>query len=95
LNPDVNKLDCKTCSEGQKIDRGCEKDSSIPGRWEIEGTKYQRCPISLIDNNTYWYMKAHHFMKQGMLPKNVGWMNHSNKFIEAMTFISREVSKNG
>ena len=78
-----------------KEDRGCTRDSIIPGRWEIDGVTYSRCPISIMDKNYYWYVRAHNFMNHGMLPYNLGWMQHPNKFIEAMSFISKELSKNG
>jgi len=92
LNLDKLKLDCKTCTKEQKEDRGCTEDSIIPGRWQIGDEKFERCPIEYINSDIYWYIKAYNFMEKGILPRDGGWMNQSNKFIEGISFITKELN---
>ena len=82
------ELDCRTCTEEQKKDRGCESNSPIPDRWQIGNEKFQRCPIKFIDNNAFWCIKAYNFLEKGILPRQGGWLDQANKFIEIMDFIN-------
>ena len=85
-------LDCNACNEYQKEDRGCIKDSPIPGRWKIGKDEYQRCPLKLITEESKWWIRTYNFMEKGILPRAGGWMDQSNKFVSAMGLISREVN---
>jgi len=87
-------MNCRDCHKEQREERGCEKDSVIPGRWKIGDDFYQRCPIKLITEDTNEYLFAYQFYKEGFLPNGKGWANESMKFIQAMKIISSEVNKN-
>ena len=76
-----------------KEDRGCEQDSPIPGRWSIGDIVLNRCPLKSVDNRIYWYIKAYNFLEKGVLPTSGGWLDQSNKFIEAMNLITNEMEK--
>ena len=84
-------LDCKTCTKEQKEERGCEHDSRVPKRWQVGDYVFQRCPIKEVGSDFFWYIKAYNFMEKGILPRQGGWLDQSNKFIEAMVFIQGEI----
>jgi len=75
-----------------KIERGCEKDSPIPNKWQIGGVVSQRCPKKQTDSNIGVYFTAYNFYKNGFLPNPGGWLNQTAKFIEVISLIDREVS---
>ena len=86
-------LSCKACNDNQKIDRGCFKDSPIPGRWQIGENKFSRCPLSIIEQSSYWFIRAYSFSEKGLLPRSGGWLEQTNKFIEAMGIIAVNIEK--
>lgn len=85
------KLDCRRCSERQKLERGCVDDSPIPGKWQIDDWHFQRCPVRLITQQSLEYIKAYRMFDKGYLPNPGTWLNQSAKFIEAMEIIEREI----
>ena len=87
------ELDCDKCSDGQKTHYGCEEDSYIPDRWEINGEYYQRCPKKLITQETQHFIRAYNLMKLNWPPYDGGWLRNSNKFVEAMSVIDSEINK--
>ena len=89
------KLDCKTCSKNQKIERGCTEDSPIPGKLEIEGIEFLRCPLTVLNTEIYWYITAFNYWEKNIFPNKGGWNDQTNKFLEAMEFISQKRQKNG
>lgn len=86
------KLDCQKCTDKQKYERGCEKDSPLPGRWQIGEQMFQRCPLKTVNLSSYKMIQAYNFYKNGYLPNSGGWMDQSAKFIEAIDVIEKEVS---
>ena len=86
------ELDCKTCTKEQKLDRGCESESKVFGRWQIGGYTFRRCPLKIIDSSYFWYIRAYNFMEKGILPRPGGWLDQSNKFIEVITFIHEKIN---
>lgn len=80
-----------------ECDRECEaytdKDHPIPGRWEIEGMKFRRCPKIMIDPAVGWYITAYNFYKNGITPNGEGWQQESNKYVEAMEFIDAKIAE--
>ena len=87
------KLDCQKCSAEEKVDSGCEKDSPIPGVWKLYDWEFQRCPLKLITPQSAAYLRACTFFEKGYLPNAGGWIEQSNKFIEAMEIVEREIIK--
>jgi hypothetical protein len=87
------RLDCRSCPEDMRDERGCKSDSRIPGRWDIDGERYQRCPRGLVTDQSYEYLQSYHFFKAGMLPQGNGWINESPKYLQAMMLIAAECSK--
>ena len=86
------KLNCAACNENLKIDRGCEKDSPIPGRWIVGGYEFQRCPGKLVDLDIGLYIMAYNFYKNGIMMHGKGWGEESAKFIMAIQLIDAEIS---
>lgn len=86
-------LSCKACNDNQKIDRGCVEDSPIPERWQVGDNKFSRCPLSIVDIKAYWYIRAFNFMEKGLLPRNGGWLDQANKFMEGMSIIAVNLKK--
>jgi hypothetical protein len=81
------ELDCKKCSPGQQAHYGCEQDSYIEDRWEIDGEYYQRCPAKLITEETRHFVHAYNLLQLGGWPYSGGWIMNSNKLVEAMSII--------
>lgn len=90
--PEFN-LDCRKCSELDRINNGCEKDSPIPGRWHLGDIDSQRCPRRLITIETNEMITAYNMFKDGFLPNADRWPDEPAKFIEAINAIDSEVSK--
>jgi len=74
-----------------KRDRGCVNDSPIPGRWEVAGERYSKCPLKLITQTSYDLMQAYWLFKEKFLPNGIGWLGESSKFLQAMQVIERIV----
>lgn len=70
-----------------------EKDYPVPGRWVIGEYSFDRCPKSQIPHETYWWIKAYEFYKNGILPSSGGWLDQSFKFNETMLFISGKIEE--
>ena len=87
------KLDCRNCTLTQKIERGCEKDSPIPGVWQIEDWEFQRCPLKLVTMQSFEYIRAYNFYEKGYLPCPGGWMEQSVKFLEVIRVITNQINK--
>jgi len=86
-------LNCRKCLPAQKVDRGCTKNTVVPGRWQIDGEGYSRCPASLATKMSCELITAYNFYKNGYLPNGRGWRNETNKFIQAMQVIDRAMQK--
>ena len=87
------KLDCRICSPAQKIERGCEEDSPIPGAWKLDEWEFQRCPVKIITLQSVEYIRAYVYYTKGYLPNSGGWTNQPVKFIEAIEVIEHEIDK--
>ena len=81
------KLDCRTCTRVQKLERGCIQDSLIPEAWELDDWKFSRCPKKVVTRQSYEFILAYNFYKGGFLPNPGGWMQQPVKFIEAVMLI--------
>ena len=87
------KLDCRRCSEQEKIQNGCVEDSPIPGVWKLYDWEFQRCPLKLITYQSSEFLKAYKFYLKGYLPNPGGWLEQSIIFIKAIEIIEREIEK--
>jgi hypothetical protein len=86
-------LSCRNCPKDQREERGCEFDSPIPGRWQIEDFVFQRCPVKITPRESFEYLQAYGLYKDGFLPSGNGWINESPKFIQAMLTIEKQLAK--
>lgn len=86
-------LDCRRCTNDQKIERGCEQDSPIPGFWKFDDFETSRCPVKLITKVSVKLLEAFLYFKQGYLPNAGGWMDQPAKLFEALEVIETEILK--
>lgn len=84
-------LDCRKCTPEQKADHGFCSDSPIPKKWQIGDWTFQRCPLTLVTQQSVEYLNAYPDYKKGVLPNGPGWMDETEKFMQAMRIIDREV----
>lgn len=87
------KLSCTACNDNLKIDRGCEKDSPIPGRWVVGGYESQRCPIKITNIDSFEWLRAYQRYEKGYLPNEGGWIDQSAKFNDIIDIIEAEICK--
>jgi len=79
----------------QQVERGCVYDTPIPGRWQIDGKSYSRCPMAMATSQSYDYVSAYNLFKNGYLPNGSGWVRESKKFLQAMQVIEKLAQKDG
>ena len=90
----VDGLDCRNCNEFQKQDRGCLEDSPIPQRWRIGVHESNRCPRRIATIESCEYLVAYQLYREGNFPNGIGWINETNKFLEAMMLIDNIMREN-
>ncbi len=79
-----------------KEDRGCVKDvTHVSYRWQIGPYKLKRCPVRVVDHKIFLYFKAYNFFVKGFLPVDGGWIKQTNKYIEAINYITSVLSSLG
>lgn len=83
-------LNCAECDEKLKKERGCVEKGIMPF-FDDTGPTY-RCPLKQISALSWEYLRAFSFFQKGFLPNGSGWGNESDKFLEAMQYISNRVS---
>ncbi|MDD4873881.1 MAG: hypothetical protein PHE15_02760 [Dehalococcoidales bacterium] len=86
-------LDCRKCINEEKEERGCEKDSPIPGYWKFDEFETSRCPVKLITKQSIRLLEAFLHFKQGFLPNAGGWMDQPAKLFEAFEIVETELRK--
>jgi len=74
-----------------KREYGCVDPGIIP--WEVNGERFYRCPLKIIPGWIWDYVKAYPLYQNGMLPNGTGWLNESDRFLQAMTIIENESAK--
>lgn len=85
------KLDCQKCDDTLKKERGHYEKGIIP--FLIDGKRVFQCPLTLIAPLSYEYIKAFSFYEKQFLPNGQGWINESNKYLQAMMLIESTLSK--
>ena len=69
-----------------KEERGHEKEGIIP--FWFGGKQIYRCPLMLITPLSWEYIKAFSLYEKGYLPNGNCWLDESDKYIQAMIFLS-------
>lgn len=85
-------LDCRKCTKNQKLDHGYDTDSVIPRRWQIGDWYFNRCPVTMVTQQSKEFLRAYAMYKQGFLPNGRGYLYETQKYLDAMTIIENEVS---
>ena len=86
-----DKLDCQTCDDKMKEERGHDKKGIVP--FLVGGERVFRCPLTFIYPITWEYIRAYGFYEQGFLPNGKGWANESNKFVQAISIFGNMVNQ--
>jgi len=83
-------LDCRKCSDTQKVEHGYCEDSPTPKKWQVKEWTFQRCPLTVVTQQSIDYLNAYPLFKIGVLPNGKGWLNETEKFLQAMRVIEKE-----
>lgn len=86
-------LDCRKCNTDLKLERGCEKESTIPEAWNINGLKLNRCPLKIVKAQSFEYIKFYNFYKDGHLPNKGAILEQPAKFLDAIRIIEKALSE--
>ncbi len=86
-------LDCQTCKGAMRVHRGCDEDSPIPGKWNVRGWSFQRCPNKVVKQESFQYIEAYNFFKNGFLPNDGSWQDQSAKLLNAFRIIENEIGR--
>ena len=70
-----------------------DKDHPIENRWNIDRWSFRRCPSVYVEEDTYMIMSLFNFMEKGITPNNVGCLGESNKYMQAMNYISCKIAE--
>ena len=65
----------------------------MKNRWQINEWEFNRCPMSYVEQDYFWYIRAYNFYEKGILPGAGGWMNQTKKFIDAMAFMGSLINE--
>lgn len=84
-------LNCQNCDEALKKERGCKDKGTIP--FYIDNKPHFKCPIRLVTNVSWEYIRAYNFYKNNILPNGNGWINEAEKYLEAMIIVDSEIAK--
>lgn len=84
-------LDCHECDDVLKHERGCQERGILPFR--LEDDIFFRCPVKLVTSVTWEYLRAYNFYKKSILPNGNNWLGESQKFLDAMVIIEKEINK--
>lgn len=76
-----------------KLERGCEKDTLIPNAWDINGTRFSRCPLKIATVQSFEYIEAYNDYQSGFLPNAGGSYNQPAKFRDAIKVIKIAASE--
>lgn len=60
---------------------------------QIDGNFVYKTPKEIITPLTWEYLRAHNFYQKGFLPNGRGWVNESNKCIQAIEILDNEFVK--
>jgi len=74
-------------------ERGCDKDSPIPGYWRFDNLEWNRCPMKIVTQESILFLQAFTFYKEGFFPSAGGWKEQSCKLLEAFLVIESELRK--
>ncbi len=84
-------LNCQSCDAQLKKERGCTGKGTLP--FYIDNEARFRCPIRLVSGMSWDYIRAYDLYKKNFLPNGKGWLDESDKFLNAMTVIDNEIAK--
>ena len=85
------KLDCRTCDETLRKERGHNETGIVP--FLVNGKQIFRCPLTLITPLSFEYIKAFNFYEKNILPMSGGWAEQGQKFIQAIMILENEFNK--
>jgi len=84
-------VNCQNCDEQLKKERGCFGEGTVP--FYINTEQHYRCPIKLVSGISWEYIRAYGFYKNNFLPNGKGWLDESDRYLDAMSIIRNEITK--
>lgn len=87
---DSNGLNCRECSQETKQALNCGTDGP---EMNIEGIQVKSCPFKTITAQSRIYLQAYAFYMDGHLPGPGNVYDQSNKVMDAINFIGKELKR--
>lgn len=84
-------LDCHECDDILKKERGCTTTGIVP--FYIGEERYFKCPLKIITIISWEYVTAFALYQKSILPNGGGWINESQKYLDAMIILDNEFKK--
>jgi len=84
-------LDCRSCDDTLKKERGHDEKGIIP--FFINGEITYRCPLMTVTPLSWEYIKAFSFFEKGCFPNGLAWNKESNKYLQAMILLQNEFGR--
>lgn len=84
--------DCQTCTQEQQEFFGCIEEAPHP-IFFIKGELLKRCPVRLINRQSFRYLEAYKFYQKGDYPNPGEWPKQPAKFLKAMEIIESELAE--
>lgn len=85
-----NDFNCPDCDERLQQERGCFNNGIIP-TYYFEKILY-RCPFKVITKMSWEYLRAYNLYQKSILPNGKGWLEESDKLINALMVIENEMA---
>ncbi len=85
------KFDCHNCDDMLKKERGCIENGILP--FYFDDGQIFRCPIKIVTPLSWEYIKAFNFYEKSILPNGKGWLEESNKYLQAMMILKNKFTE--
>lgn len=72
-------------------ERGHDREGIVP--FMVDGERVFRCPLTFITPLSWELIKAFGFYEKNILPNGNGFNNESKKYIQAMSVLDNEYTK--
>lgn len=77
-----------------ECDHDCReyKGRDHPLGWSVLEWTFYRCPIETLPEETFLWLKAYRFFKNGFFPNPGGWLNQPKRYIEIIDFLETSIA---
>ncbi len=84
-------FDCRTCDSTLRKERGHDEKGIMP--FHVGGEIVFRCPLMLVNKETWEYVAAYKFYKKNLLPSGQSYLFESKKYLDAMVILENSIDK--